>query len=127
MSRPPAKELTQRELEVMQVFWKHGSLTAAAARDYLAAAQRDLTYTTVATLVRILHEKRFLRQLNDERPFVYAAARPYEEVSGRLLGDVLERVFRGSREQLLMRLVERQPLSQRERAVLQGLLKEDDR
>lgn len=126
MSRPPAKELTQRELEVMQVFWKHGSLSAAAARDHLAAARRDLTYTTVATLVRILHEKGFLRQQNDERPFVYATARPYEEVSGRLLGDVLERVFGGSREQLLMRLVEQQPLSQRERAVLQGLLKEDD-
>jgi predicted transcriptional regulator len=126
MSRPPAKELTQRELEVMQVFWKHGSLTAAAARDHLAATQRDLTYTTVATLVRILHAKRFLRQLNEERPFVYAAARPYEEVSGRLLGDVLERVFGGSREQLLMRLFEQQPLSERERAMLQALIQEDD-
>ena len=125
MSRPPAKDLTQRELEVMQVFWKHGSLTAAGAREQLAAANRDLTYTTVATLVRILHEKGYLRQLNDERPFVYVAAQPYEQVSGRLLGDVLQRVFRGSREQLLMRLLEQRPLSDREREVLQGLLQED--
>lgn len=123
MARPPAQDLTQRELEVMQVFWKHGPLTAAAARDRLAP-RRELTYTTVATLVRILHEKGFLRQVNDERPFVYVAARPYEEVSGRLLGDMLQRVFRGSREQLLLRLVEQRPLTDRERAVLQSLLEE---
>ena len=125
MSRPPAKELTQRELEVMQIFWKHGSLTAVDARDHLAAAQRDLTYPTVANLIRLLHEKGFLRQLNADRPFVYAPARPYEEVSGRLLGDVLKRVFCGSRERLLMRLLEQRPLNERERAFLQSLLEED--
>lgn len=125
MSRPPAKDLTQRELEVMQVFWKHGALTAADARDRLAAARRELTYTTVATLVRILAEKGFLKQVNDARPFVYVPARPYEEVSRRLLGDVLQRVFGGSREQLLMRLMEQRPLTERERGVLQALLKED--
>ena len=29
MGRPPAKELTERELEVMQAFWKQGEATAA--------------------------------------------------------------------------------------------------
>jgi predicted transcriptional regulator len=125
MSRPRAKELTQRELEVMQIFWKHGSLTAVEARDHLAASKRNLTYTTVANLIRLLYEKDFLRQLNAERPFVYAPARPYEEVSGRLLGDVLKRVFGGSREQLLMRLLEQQPLTERERTYLQTLIQED--
>jgi predicted transcriptional regulator len=52
--------------------------------------------------------------------------RSYEEVSGRLLGDVLERVFRGSREQLLVRLVEQRKLTARERAVLEEVLKEAD-
>ena len=125
MPRPPAKDLTQRELELMQVFWRHGSLTAAQARDHLAATRRDLTYTTVATLVRILHDKGFLKQVNDERPFSYVPARQYKEVSGRLLGDVLQRVFGGSREQLLMRLLEQRPLTERERSLLQALLEED--
>jgi BlaI family penicillinase repressor len=125
MSRPRAQALTQRELEVMQVFWKHGPATAAEAREHLARAKRELTYTTVATLVRILHDKGFLRQVNEERPFVYVPARPYEEVAGRLLGDVLQRVFGGSREQLLMRLLQQRPLSERERAFLQSLLEED--
>jgi predicted transcriptional regulator len=124
MARPPAKDLTDRELEVMHVFWKTGEATAAEARDRLAAAGLDRAYTTVATLVRILHEKGFLEAANAERPFRYRPVRSYEEVSGRLLGDVLERVFRGSREQLLVRLVEQRKLTARERAVLEEVLKE---
>ena len=124
MARPAAKDLTERELEVMHVFWNHGEATAAEARDRLAAAGLDRAYTTVATLVRILFEKGFLEPVNDERPFRYRPCRSYEEVSGRLLGDVLERVFGGSREQLLVRLVEQRKLTARERAVLEEVLKE---
>ena len=126
MARPPARDLTDRELEVMHVFWKTGEATAAEARDRLAVAGLDRAYTTVATLVRILHEKGFLEATNAERPFRYRPVRSYEEVSGRLLGDVLERVFRGSREQLLVRLVEQRKLTPRERAVLEEVLKEAD-
>jgi predicted transcriptional regulator len=45
-------------------------------------------------------------------------------VSSRLLGDVLQRVFRGSREQLLVRLMEQRKLTAKERAVLVEILKE---
>jgi predicted transcriptional regulator len=124
MARPAAKDLTERELEVMHVFWKHPELTAAEVRAHLAAAGRDRAYTTVATLVRILHDKGFLEPTNTERPFRYRPARSYEDVSGRLLGDVLQRVFRGSREQLLVRLVEQRKLTAKERAVLEDILKE---
>ena len=127
MARPPAKELTQRELEVMHVFWAHGQSTATEVRDRLAAAGRDLAYTTVATLVRILSEKGFLEQANSERPFRYRPARSFEDVSGSLLGDVVDRVFRGSREQLLLRLLEDRKLTAKERAVLEAILREKKR
>jgi predicted transcriptional regulator len=126
VARPPAKELTDRELEVMHVFWRHGEATAAEVRDRLAAAGLDRAYTTVATLVRIICDKGFLEPTNDERPFRYRPARSYEEVSGRLLSEVLDRVFGGSREQLLVRLVEQRKLSARERAVLEEVLREGD-
>jgi BlaI family transcriptional regulator, penicillinase repressor len=124
MARPAAKDLTERELEVMHLFWRHGEQTAAEARDRLATAGRDLTYPTVANLVRALHEKGFLVPTNAERPFRYRPERTYEEVSGRLLGDLVARVFRGSREQLLLRLVGERKLTAKERAVLADILKE---
>jgi len=127
MGRPRAKDLTGRELEVMHIFWNHGEASAAEARDHLAATGLDRAYTTVATLVRNLHDKGFLKQLNDERPFRYQAIRSYEEVSRRLLGDLIDRVFRGSRSQLLYRLVEQKSLTAEERAVLEKILKERGR
>jgi BlaI family transcriptional regulator, penicillinase repressor len=127
MGRPPSKDLTERELEVMHAFWRHGEATAAEARDRLAGSGLDRTYATIANLVRALADKGFLRQVNDDRPFRYLAVRTYEDVSGRLLGDLLQRVFRGSREQLLKRLVEERTLSADERALLERVLKEQDR
>jgi predicted transcriptional regulator len=127
MGRPPARDLTERELEVMHVFWSKGEATAAETRDRLEASGLDRTYATIANLVRGLEEKGFLEQVNDERPFVYRAARSYEEVSGRLLGDLVQRVFRGSRAQLLRRLVDERTLTAEERTLLERILKEGDR
>ena len=127
MARPRARELTERELEVMHEFWNRGELTVAAVRDALGAAGLDRAYTTVATLVRILADKGFLVQTNEERPFSYRPARSYEDVSRKLLGEMLERVFRGSREQLLVRLMEQKALTARERAWLEDILRQKEK
>lgn len=125
MARPPAKELTERELEIMQVFWRGDKpLSVADVKDELARQGLERAYTTVATLVRILADKGFVNQLNDQRPFVFKPAKSYEEVSGRLLSDLVERVFQGSREQLLLRLVEQKRLSAKERTALERVLQQ---
>ena len=123
MARPPAKELTERELEIMQVFWRRGALAVADVKDDLAQAGLERAYTTVATLVRILADKGFVEQVNDQRPFIYRPAKSYEEVSGKLLTDLVDRVFHGSRERLLVRLLEQKKLSTKERAGLEDILR----
>lgn len=127
MARPRARELTERELEIMQVFWDRGESTVADVRQALAAAGRKLAYTTVATLVRILADKRFVEQTNDERPFRYRPVRSQPDVAGRLLNDLVDRVFGGSREQLLVRLLQERKLTAKERSVLEQILKEQRR
>ena len=127
MARPPAKELTERELEVMHVFWHQGARTVAEVRDALSEAGLDRAYTTVATLVRILADKGFLDQTNEERPFSYQPKRSYQEVSKKLLGELIDRVFHGSREQLLVRLLEQKSLTAAERALLQDILRQKEK
>jgi len=122
MARPRASELTERELEVMHVFWNGGEQTVTAARDQLAADGRDLAYTTVATLVRILSEKGFLEQTTDERPFKFRPLRTFDEVSGNLVTDLISRVFGGSREKLLLRLMEQERLTPQELRTLEQIL-----
>ena len=122
MARPPAKELTERELEVMQIFWDRGQLSVADAQTALAEAGVKLAYTTIGTVVRLLAEKGFLKQMNGERPFVFQPLRTYEEVSGKLLKSLLHSVFKGSSEQLLVRLVEEEQLSTKDRQALKAIL-----
>jgi BlaI family transcriptional regulator, penicillinase repressor len=123
MARPTAKELTERELELMHIYWQHPEMNAAKARDLLAEAGRDLAYTTVATLSRLLCEKGYLVQTNAERPFLYKPAQEFQKVSGRLVSDLVKRVFLGSRTQMLLTLVEDRPLSSKERQALLNILK----
>ena len=124
MARPAAKELTERELEVMHVFWEHDAQTAAEVRDRLADEGRDLAYTTVATLIKILVEKSFVKQTGEQRPFIYQPIRTFDEVSRRLVGDLVSRVFQGSREELLVRLLDGKKLSAKERKLLETILHE---
>jgi BlaI family transcriptional regulator, penicillinase repressor len=126
MARPAAKELTERELEVMQVFWQHGEATAAEARDRLADAGLELAYVTVANLIRIIADKGFLEQTTHEKPFSYRAAKSFDEVSHSLVHDLVRRVFHGSREQLLLNVLKRRRLSAKERQLLRDILEEDD-
>jgi BlaI family penicillinase repressor len=127
MARPAAKELTERELEVMHVYWKSGELTATEARDHLADQGVDLAYVTVANLVRILVEKGYLEQTNAERPFQYRPVRAFQDVSRTLVRDLLQRVFLGSREELLVQVLGNKKLTAKERMVLEQILKEQDK
>jgi BlaI family transcriptional regulator, penicillinase repressor len=126
MVRPPAKELTERELEVMHVFWKRGELTASEARDHLAELGIDRAYVTIANLVRLLVEKRFLEQTSDVRPFQYRPVRAFQDVSRSLVRELVERVFHGSREELLVQVLGQKKLTAKERAVLLQILKEQE-
>jgi predicted transcriptional regulator len=125
MARPKAKELTQRELEIMHVFWADGQLSAVDVRERLADKGTELAYTTVATLVKILVEKSFLEQVTTVRPFEFKPIRSFEDVSKNLLSDVIQRVFGGSREQLLVQLMDQKKLTKRERELLKSILEEN--
>jgi predicted transcriptional regulator len=108
----------------MHYFWSHGDATIADVRDGLANQGLDRAYTTVATLVRILCDKGCLKQLNSERPFTFQPIRSRDEIASRLLDDLVDRVFQGSREDLLVRLFDERRLTAAERALLQKVLKE---
>ena len=127
MARPKSKELTERELEVMRAFWDQGEGTAEDVRVRLAAAGTQLAYVTVANVVRQLEEKGFLRQKNKQRPFVYAAQRSFDDVSSRLVGHLLQKLFDGSRERMLVQVLGRRKLSASERQFLQELLDKQEK
>lgn len=126
MNRPPAEALTERELEVMHVFWATGQQSAQDARDELENRGRNLTYTTVATLCKILWEKGFLERTGEARPFQFMPAKSFQEVSRNLVSELVHRVFQGSREQLLLNVIGNKKLSKQKLKLLEELLRDEE-
>jgi BlaI family penicillinase repressor len=125
MARPAAKDLTDRELEIMHQFWNRGEATVADVRDGLAALGIELAQTTVGTLVRILHEKGFLEQTQSERPARFKPTKSFEDVSKNMVGEMVSRVFLGRPEQLLTCLFGDDKLTAKDRERLLKMLKEE--
>jgi BlaI family transcriptional regulator, penicillinase repressor len=125
MARPKASDLTDRELEVMRGFWELKEATAEEVRALLEQSGVRLAYVTVANVVRILFEKGFLLQTHQERPFRYRPQRSFSEVSHRMIGDFVGRLFNGSRESMLVQMFSEQALSPAERDFLERVLQQE--
>ena len=94
--------LTKLELRIMQVIWKRGSSTVAEVQ---AAMRPPLAYTTVQTVLNILECKGKLDRELEGRAFVYAAKVSEEKAYGQSLRDLIDRMFGGSSEELVMSLL----------------------
>lgn len=102
MKRPSKTALTKLELELMQIIWRLGSCTVSAVQDELA---RPLAYTTVQTMLNILERKGKLRRELDGRAYVYSARVTEAKALGQGVRDLVDRMFGGSSEELVMSLL----------------------
>lgn len=102
MKKPKNSGLTALELRIMQVIWKRGSSTVNEVQAELKPA---LAYTTVQTMLNILERKGKLRRQLEGRAYVYTARISESRVLGQGLRDLIERMFGGSSEALVMSLL----------------------
>ena len=123
--RTPHPTLTPQELAIMKVVWR---LDAATVRDVHAALQerRDIAYTTVMTMMRILEEKGYLKKTVGERAHVYRPAKPRHQVVGAMVRDFVDRVFDGASEALLVQLARDNRLTDKQRRIIKRLLEESE-
>ena len=94
--------LTRLELRIMQVVWKHGKATVSAVQEKLAP---PLAYTTIQTMLNILERKGKLRRALQGRAYVYSAVVSEERASGQSVRDLVDRMFGGSSEELVLSLL----------------------
>ncbi len=94
--------LTKLELQIMQVIWRNGSSTVTAVQEGL---NQQLAYTTVQTMLNILARKGQLKRKLRGRAYVYSAAVTEAKAIGQALRDLVDRMFGGSSEELVMSLV----------------------
>lgn len=102
MKRPRQPALTKLELELMQIIWRLGPATVSAVQ---AELPRPLAYTTVQTMLNILERKGKLRRELNGRAYVYAARVTEAKALGQGVRDLIDRMFGGSSEELVMSLL----------------------
>ena len=102
MAKTDPLPLTKLELQIMQVIWRDGAGTVAAVQDSL---DQPLAYTTVQTMLNILERKGKLKRELDGRAYVYSAKVTEEKALGQGVRDLIDRMFGGSSEDLVMSLL----------------------
>jgi len=112
--------LTPLELEIMNVLWETGPAGVQAVQSRLKS--RELAYTTVQTMLNILHRKGKVRRQLKERAYLYRPILSRERAVGQAVGDMLERFFGGSADSLVLSLVETRHLTPEKLARIQKLL-----
>ncbi len=119
MERP---RLSRGELEIMDALWGLGEGTV---QDVCDALDRELAYTTVMTMLRILHaRKKVLQRIKRGRAHVYRPLVSREEVSRSILADLKGVLFRGRVPSLVLNLLEEESLSNDDVIALQAALRD---
>lgn len=120
--KPKWSSLTPAEAEVMNVIWEFSS---ASVPDIVERLPRALAYTTVMTTVRILEEKRFVKQCGKRgRAFLYMAMVDRESVRGTMSNELANRLFNGSVKSLVMNLVQQDGISAEDLAEVRKVIEE---
>jgi BlaI family transcriptional regulator, penicillinase repressor len=100
--RKDQRPLTPLELRIMKILWDRGPSNVQTVQKALAA---PLAYTTVQTMLNVLHRKGRVKRTLQGRAYDYEAVLSREKATGNALRDVVDRVFGGSVDALLMTLV----------------------
>ena len=122
MPRPKSENLTPLELEIMHVLWETGPANVQTVQQHL---ERELAYTTVQTMLNILHRKGKVKRTLKDRAYFYKPAVSRSHVTTQHITDIVDRLFGGSAESLVMSLVETKRLTPKKLARLQKLLEDE--
>ena len=114
--------MSPAETEVLRLVWELKRATVQQVYKELPA-RRKVTYMTVATLLRRLEEKGYLRHHLQGKAFVYEPAVEKEEVIRRTIGDLLQRLFGGNPVPLMQHLALHNEISEEDIEKLRKLAK----
>ncbi len=98
----PLPNPTDGELAILRVLWDRGPSTVKDIHAALSET-KDTAYTTVLRMCQILHEKGLVSRDDSERQHVFAPCITEAEAQHGILGDLLEKAFRGSAASLVVR------------------------
>ncbi len=122
----PQKQLTPLELQIMKVLWDCGPSKVQTVQENLPTSPK-LAYTTVQTMLNVLHRKGRVKRTLRGRAYEYEPLLSRDRAANNAIRDMIDRLFGGSVEGLLMSLVKSKQLHPKRLEKLRMLLEEQER
>jgi predicted transcriptional regulator len=104
MPRRASEHPTELELEILKVLWQQAPRHVREIRLALAEQGRDLAHTTVITTLNVMVGKKYVKRTMQGNACLFEPRISREQVSTRMLGDLVDRVFDGSAAAVMLRL-----------------------
>lgn len=93
------------QLAIMRVLWSRGEATASAVHAALLE-ERGLAPTTIATMLRKMEDKGVVRHRTQGRQFIYQPTIAETDVRVGMVGDLVDRLFRGNPRELVNHMLD---------------------
>lgn len=113
MPRPKSNTLTDSEHRIMEVLWDQGESTVADVADALEGKPGS-AYNTVLTMMRILHEKGYLKCRKEGRAHFYKPIVNRHTAARNAVQQLLGKFFNDSPSQLVLSFLKDEDLSKEE-------------
>ncbi len=124
MARTASSQPTERELDILQILWQHEPAGLGTICQTLRQS-RPLATTTVATMLKVMLDKRLVERRRGSRGYLWSARATRDATASGMLGQLVDRVFNGSAGRLVTHLMEGSQLTDSELAELRRLLDEN--
>jgi BlaI family penicillinase repressor len=122
MTRRKRPAMSPAETEVLRLVWELKNATVQQVYDELPE-NRKVTYVTVATLLRRLEEKGYIKHRIQGKAFLYTPSVKKEDVINRTIGDLVQRLFGGNPVPLMQHLAMHSEISDEDIKKLRELAK----
>jgi predicted transcriptional regulator len=122
MGRPSDPHPTELELAILKLLWQKAPQTVDEVREGLAAAGRELAYSSVITIMNIMVRKKYLQRKKRGRAFEYRPVVEGQAVSRSMLTHLVDRVFDGSAQAVLLELLQTSDVSRDELVEIRRLI-----
>lgn len=124
MTSGRAKQLTDVQLAVMRALWEEGRATTAVVHERMGKP-RSLAYTTVATLLGRLEKRGLVRSEKEGRERVFEPLVTENEVTRKMVSDLVAKLFRGDPRALVSHLVKDSEFDETDLETVRRLLEDD--
>ena len=121
VDRKKSEFLTEVELEFMNQLWKLGEANVREVQEHLAA-DRNLAYTSCATILRILSDKGFATSTKRGKTYYYRPVLAKDDYQTRSLKRLSAKLFDDAPARLVAHLVDDAELSLETLAEIRELL-----